>query len=137
MKIVYQSFFRVWNIRTTNEINLYYVKLAFVVFYLWLLNQRFILVEGAFQQVIQYGYIKVILEMSHSGCIVFNGIMSAFLQVAISYSPVLWPWSGYLAVSITAARSAASWEGIAQGQIMMTVESPPEVSKHIQHLQGH
>ena len=62
--------------------------------------------------------------------------LSAFPQVAISYSPVLWPWSGYLAVSITAARSAASWEGIAQGQIMMTVESPPEVSKHYPAFTG-
>nr|XP_054748279.1 membrane-bound transcription factor site-1 protease-like [Lytechinus pictus] len=48
------------------------------------------------------------------------------IEVALSFSPVLWPWSGYLAVSITAAPTAASWEGIAQGQVMMTVESPPE-----------
>ncbi|XP_072169129.1 membrane-bound transcription factor site-1 protease-like [Diadema setosum] len=50
----------------------------------------------------------------------------AQIEVAISYSSVLWPWSGYMAVSITAAPSAASWEGIAQGQIILTVESPPE-----------
>jgi len=41
---------------------------------------------------------------------------------------VLWPWSGYVAVSISVAKRAANWEGIAQGQITMTIESPPGVS---------
>jgi len=41
---------------------------------------------------------------------------------------VLWPWSGFIAVSISVSKRAASWEGIAQGQITMTVESPPAVS---------
>ncbi|XP_072013608.1 membrane-bound transcription factor site-1 protease-like [Amphiura filiformis] len=49
-----------------------------------------------------------------------------YIEVALSYSPNLWPWAGYVAVSITASKSAANWEGIAQGQIMLTVESPPE-----------
>lgn len=46
--------------------------------------------------------------------------------MAVSYSPVLWPWAGYLAVSISVAKKAASWEGIAQGHIMVTVASPAE-----------
>ena len=50
------------------------------------------------------------------------------IQVALQYSATLWPWSGYLAVSISVAKRAASWEGIAQGQVTITVESPPEVS---------
>lgn len=46
--------------------------------------------------------------------------------MAVSYSPVLWPWAGYLAVSISVAKKAASWEGIAQGHVMLTVASPAE-----------
>uniref|UniRef100_A0A3Q2XY04 Membrane-bound transcription factor site-1 protease n=1 Tax=Hippocampus comes TaxID=109280 RepID=A0A3Q2XY04_HIPCM len=49
------------------------------------------------------------------------------IDVAVSYSPVLWPWAGYLAVSISVAKKAASWEGIAQGHVMVTVASPSEV----------
>ncbi|GAB5582529.1 membrane-bound transcription factor site-1 protease [Prionailurus iriomotensis] len=49
------------------------------------------------------------------------------IEVAFSYSSVLWPWSGYLAVSISVTKKAASWEGIAQGHVMVTVASPAEV----------
>ncbi|KAK3086362.1 hypothetical protein FSP39_017399 [Pinctada imbricata] len=48
------------------------------------------------------------------------------LDVAFSYSSLLWPWSGFLAVSLSVTKNAASWEGIAQGQITLTIESPPE-----------
>ncbi|XP_072554740.1 membrane-bound transcription factor site-1 protease isoform X2 [Paramormyrops kingsleyae] len=48
------------------------------------------------------------------------------IDVAVSYSPVLWPWAGYLAVSISVAKKAASWEGIAHGHVMVTVASPAE-----------
>lgn len=51
-------------------------------------------------------------------------------QVAISYSKELWPWSGYLAVSIKASKDAADWEGVADGQITITIESPPGV-RHV------
>lgn len=46
------------------------------------------------------------------------------IDVAVSYSPVLWPWAGYLAVSISVAKKSASWERIAQGHVMVTVSSP-------------
>ena len=46
--------------------------------------------------------------------------------MAFSYSSVLWPWSGYLAISISVTKKAASWEGIAQGHVMITVASPAE-----------
>jgi len=49
------------------------------------------------------------------------------IEVALHHSPVLWPWSGFVAVSISVAKRAANWEGIAQGQITMTIESPPGV----------
>ncbi|EPY81783.1 membrane-bound transcription factor site-1 protease preproprotein [Camelus ferus] len=48
------------------------------------------------------------------------------IEVAFSYSSVLWPWSGYLAISISVTKKAASWEGIAQGHVMVTVASPAE-----------
>ena len=51
------------------------------------------------------------------------------LEVALSYSDILWPWSGYIAVHITVSSLAANWEGIAQGHISFTVESPPEVNQ--------
>lgn len=51
-----------------------------------------------------------------------------YIQVGFSYSSVLWPWSGYLAVVITPAKKAESWEGIAQGHVSLTVVSPPQES---------
>jgi len=55
----------------------------------------------------------------------------AHIEVAFQHSTSLWPWSGYLAVSISVSKQAAQWEGIAQGQIELTVESPPEVNSAI------
>lgn len=57
-----------------------------------------------------------------------NGNM---MEVAISYSPELWPWSGYLAVHITASKEAAEWEGVASGQVTLTVESPPAMGEEV------
>ncbi|XP_064414456.1 membrane-bound transcription factor site-1 protease [Latimeria chalumnae] len=48
------------------------------------------------------------------------------IEVAFSYSPVLWPWSGYLAISISVAKKAAAWEGVAQGHVMVTIATPAE-----------
>ncbi|KAK4019943.1 hypothetical protein OUZ56_001941 [Daphnia magna] len=48
-----------------------------------------------------------------------------YLNLALTYSDLLWPWSGYLAVSITVSGEAAQWEGLAQGHVTFTVESPP------------
>uniref|UniRef100_A0A8C2YXR5 Membrane-bound transcription factor site-1 protease n=1 Tax=Cyclopterus lumpus TaxID=8103 RepID=A0A8C2YXR5_CYCLU len=53
------------------------------------------------------------------------------IDIAVSYSPVLWPWAGYLAVSISVAKKAASWEGIAQGHVMVTVASPAENNSEV------
>ena len=49
-----------------------------------------------------------------------------YVDVAMQYSATLWPWSGYLAVSITVSKEAGNWEGIAQGQVSIEIESPPE-----------
>ncbi|XP_025115476.1 membrane-bound transcription factor site-1 protease-like [Pomacea canaliculata] len=48
------------------------------------------------------------------------------VEVAFSASSHLWPWSGFLAISITATKAAESWEGIAKGQVNLTIESPPD-----------
>jgi membrane-bound transcription factor site-1 protease len=47
-----------------------------------------------------------------------------FLDVAITYSEILWPWSGWMAVHISVSAEAANWEGIAQGHVSVVVESP-------------
>lgn len=56
----------------------------------------------------------------------FTPQFGGHIEVALQYSQTIWPWSGYLAVSISVAKHGANWEGIAQGQITLTIESPPE-----------
>ncbi|XP_075216075.1 membrane-bound transcription factor site-1 protease isoform X1 [Lycorma delicatula] len=48
------------------------------------------------------------------------------LEVSLTYSEVLWPWSGWLGVSLSVTRIASSWTGLAQGHVELTVESPPD-----------
>ena len=60
-------------------------------------------------------------------CQVIRICISIHFQVGFAFSEVLWPWSGYLAVYITAAKKAMDWEGVAQGQVILTIESPPKV----------
>ncbi|XP_050499570.1 membrane-bound transcription factor site-1 protease isoform X1 [Diabrotica virgifera virgifera] len=48
-----------------------------------------------------------------------------YLEVGITYSEILWPWSGWLAVHLSVAKEAATYEGYAQGHVVVTVESPP------------
>ncbi|EZA58379.1 hypothetical protein DMN91_005650 [Ooceraea biroi] len=52
-----------------------------------------------------------------------NGNDEQRIDVAITYSDVLWPWSGWLAVAITVPANSRDWQGIAQGHITLTVES--------------
>lgn len=46
------------------------------------------------------------------------------LNVSITYSEVLWPWSGWLGVRIVVNELGERFEGIAQGHITLTVQSP-------------
>jgi len=50
-----------------------------------------------------------------------NGMM---IQLSFSYSPHLWPWSGYLAAHFTVSKQASEWEGHAKGVITFNVTSP-------------
>lgn len=47
------------------------------------------------------------------------------MNVSISYSEVLWPWSGWMGIHITINEAGHSFEGIAQGHITLTVQSLP------------
>lgn len=47
------------------------------------------------------------------------------LDVAISHSELLWPWAGWLAVSLSVSQEGMQYEGLAQGHVTVTVESPP------------
>lgn len=47
------------------------------------------------------------------------------LEVAITYSEMLWPWSGWMAVHLSVTKEGAAYEGYAQGHVVVTVESPP------------
>ncbi|KAI4469491.1 peptidase s8 [Holotrichia oblita] len=47
------------------------------------------------------------------------------VDVAFSYSEMLWPWSGWLAVSLSVNADGANYDGLAQGHISLTIESPP------------
>ncbi|XP_062501119.1 membrane-bound transcription factor site-1 protease-like [Corticium candelabrum] len=56
------------------------------------------------------------------------------LDIAFSYSSVLWPWSGYLAVYIAVAKTAGNFHGIAQGHISLTVVSPPQIGEEEERM---
>ncbi|CRL02462.1 CLUMA_CG015092, isoform A [Clunio marinus] len=46
------------------------------------------------------------------------------LNVSISYSNVLWPWSGWMSLHITVNEYGSNFEGQALGHVSVTVESP-------------
>lgn len=37
------------------------------------------------------------------------------IDVAITYSDILWPWTGWLAVAITVPSTSHDWQGIVKG----------------------
>ena len=46
--------------------------------------------------------------------------------MAFTYSEVIWPWSGFLAVHLSVAGSASSFDGVAEGHVSLTIESPAQ-----------
>uniref|UniRef100_A0A336MN80 Membrane-bound transcription factor site-1 protease n=1 Tax=Culicoides sonorensis TaxID=179676 RepID=A0A336MN80_CULSO len=46
-----------------------------------------------------------------------------FLNVSVTYSKILWPWSGWMAVQIVSTEASEKFEGIAQGHISLSVYS--------------
>ncbi|CAI8016901.1 Membrane-bound transcription factor site-1 protease [Geodia barretti] len=59
-----------------------------------------------------------------------------FLEVSVSYPSTLWPWSGYLAVSLAVAREGRSFTGVAQGHLTLTISSPTSSSSGGETLQS-
>ena len=43
------------------------------------------------------------------------------LEIAFTYSKLIWPWSGWMAVHIKVSDKGKNWEGIAQGQVTFSV----------------
>jgi membrane-bound transcription factor site-1 protease len=58
------------------------------------------------------------------------------LEVSVSYPSILWPWSGYLAVSLAVAREGRSFTGVAQGHLTLTISSPTSSSSGGETLQS-
>lgn len=46
-----------------------------------------------------------------------------FLEISVSYSEILWPWSGYLAVTISVSETAREFDGVIGGHIQLTIVS--------------
>ncbi|XP_041986880.1 membrane-bound transcription factor site-1 protease [Aricia agestis] len=55
-----------------------------------------------------------------------HGIM---LSVSADYSEVLWPWSGWLALSFTVLEQGAKYDGIVEGHVNVTIESHDETGE--------
>ena len=49
-----------------------------------------------------------------------------YVDIAFSWSAHIWPWSGYLSISIAVTEAAKQWLGVAKGQVTLTIESPPD-----------
>ncbi|XP_077301788.1 membrane-bound transcription factor site-1 protease [Arctopsyche grandis] len=45
------------------------------------------------------------------------------LEIGVSHSDIIWPWSGWIAVSMTVTQYANTFDGIAQGHLNITIES--------------
>lgn len=45
------------------------------------------------------------------------------LAVTAEYSEILWPWSGWLAISFTVLESGADFDGVVEGHLNVTIES--------------
>ncbi|CAH2208675.1 jg27410, partial [Pararge aegeria aegeria] len=43
------------------------------------------------------------------------------------YSQILWPWSGWLALSFTVLESGVNFDGVVEGHVNVTIESFDEL----------
>ncbi|CAF4464078.1 unnamed protein product [Rotaria socialis] len=58
-------------------------------------------------------------------------IYGQYLELSFDFSSRLWPWSGYLALSMTIHQNASEFEGIVQGYVTLSVESPAKDSESL------
>jgi len=77
--------------------------------------------------------VTILNGMGVSGRIVGSPVWSPYIpqnghliNVSVSHSELLWPWSGWLSVTIQVTEAANVFDGVAQGHVSLTVESPPE-----------
>ena len=77
--------------------------------------------------------ILFILGMSVTGKIMeppkwhpYKSQNGGLLNVSFEHSDLIWPWSGYLAVFVTVTEEGHGFEGVAQGHVSLTIESPVE-----------
>ncbi|XP_075990927.1 membrane-bound transcription factor site-1 protease [Anticarsia gemmatalis] len=45
------------------------------------------------------------------------------LSLSVDYSQILWPWSGWLALSFTVLETGADFDGVVEGHVNVTIES--------------
>ncbi|CAG4929368.1 unnamed protein product [Parnassius apollo] len=53
------------------------------------------------------------------------------LGVSADYSQILWPWSGWLALSFTVLEEGADFDGVVEGHINVTIESHDETGESL------
>lgn len=77
--------------------------------------------------------VTILNGMGVTGAIVEKPVWHPYLpqngdriDISFSYSPTLWPWSGFLALSIRVDAASSSWSGIAQGHVSINISSPPQ-----------
>ncbi|XP_073999210.1 membrane-bound transcription factor site-1 protease isoform X2 [Rhodnius prolixus] len=49
-----------------------------------------------------------------------------YLEVSLTYSKILWPWSGWMGVSLTVSSAGMAYSGSAQGHVELIIESPSD-----------
>ena len=54
--------------------------------------------------------------------------MTLILQISISNSPVLYPWSGYMSIHMSVSKSAANWDGFVRGHVSIELQSAAMVN---------
>lgn len=53
------------------------------------------------------------------------GINGQHVRISVSYSEILWPWTGYLAICIQVEEQARHWQGISEGVVQIEVVAAP------------
>ena len=58
------------------------------------------------------------------------------LEIAFTYSKLIWPWSGWLALHVKVSEKGKKWDGIAQGQVTFAVmtEGTKEEDKKLRNV---
>lgn len=56
-------------------------------------------------------------------CLSDHVIFNSIIQISFSYPSRLWPWSGYITIMVAVNQEASTFEGTAEGHVMLTVAS--------------